>query len=80
MKSMILAAVAASAAAFATPAAARNLALTDWLDWERAANPEISPDGADIIYTRRRVNKFEDRWDAELWIMDAGGENHRFLT
>ncbi len=80
MKNLILAAAIASAAAFSAPTEARNIALTDWLDWERAANPEISPDGADIIYTRRRVNKFEDRWDAELWIMDAGGENHRFLT
>ena len=58
----------------------RTLRLEDWLNWERAANPEISPDGRTIIYTRRRVNKLEDRWDAELWTMSASGERHRFLV
>ena len=42
--------------------------------------PQISPDGARIVYTRQQVNKIEDRWDSSLWIMNADGSQHRFLA
>jgi len=61
-------------------ATARPLELADWLDWERAANPQISPDGDEVVYTRQRVDKTKDRWASELWIMNANGERHRFLA
>jgi dipeptidyl aminopeptidase/acylaminoacyl peptidase len=51
-----------------------------YLDFEQVADPQISPDGAQIVYTRRYVNKMEDRWDASLWIMNADGTRNRFLT
>ncbi|HEY8175684.1 MAG TPA: S9 family peptidase [Gemmatimonadaceae bacterium] len=51
-----------------------------YLDFEQVADPQISPDGAQIVYTRRYVNKMEDRWDASLWIMNADGSRNRFLT
>ena len=44
------------------------------------SNPQISPDGARIVYTRQQANKIEDRWDSSLWIMNADGSQHRFLT
>ena len=50
-----------------------------YLDYEQVADPQISPDGAQIVYTRRYVNKMEDRWDAALWIMNADGSRNRFL-
>jgi len=50
------------------------------LDYERVSSPQISPDGSQIIYTRGHVNKLEDQWDSELWILDADGSRHRFLT
>lgn len=69
-------------AAFATAATAQasELNLEHWLDWEQARGPQISPDGDEIIYTRRRVNKFDDSWDTELWIMNADGSRHRYLA
>jgi len=51
-----------------------------FLDFEQVADPQIAPDGSQIIYTRRHVNKLEDRFDAELWIVNADGAKNRFLT
>ena len=51
-----------------------------YLDYEQVADPQISPDGAQVVYTRRYVNKMEDRWDAALWIMNADGSRNRFLA
>jgi dipeptidyl aminopeptidase/acylaminoacyl peptidase len=51
-----------------------------FLDLEQVADPQISPDGTQIIYTRRQVNKLEDRFDAALWIVSADGSKNRFLT
>jgi len=56
------------------------LTVNHYLDWEQVADPQVSPDGARIVYTRRWVNKIEDRWDAGLWIMNADGSKNRFLV
>ena len=57
-----------------------RLAADHILDWERVSNPQISPDGSQIIYSRSMVNKMEDRWESQLWIMNADGSKHRFLV
>ena len=70
------------------PAAARSqetasdtlLTVNHYLDWEQVNDPQISPDGSQILYTRRWVNKLEDRWDSALWIMNADGSRNRFLV
>src|SRR5216117_4538854 len=56
------------------------LTVNHYLDWEQVADPQVSPDGSQILYTRRWVNKIEDRWDAGLWIMNADGSRNRFLV
>ena len=56
------------------------LTVEHYLDWEQASDPQISPDGAQIIYTRRWVNKLEDKWESALWIMNADGSHQRFLV
>src|SRR5262245_35587741 len=64
-----------------TPAPApRPLALADYLDWENVGEPQLSPDGAQVVYTRSWVNKLKDSWDSALWIMNADGSKNRFLT
>src|SRR5438046_792323 len=55
------------------------LTVEHYLDWEQASDPQISPDGAQIVYTRRWVNKLEDKWESALWIMSADGSHQRFL-
>jgi len=62
-----------------TPSPTR-LTNDHYFDFERVSNAQISPDGARIVYTRQQANKIEDRWDSSLWIMNADGSQHRFLT
>lgn len=51
-----------------------------WLDWERAGDAQLSPNGQNIIYSRSRVNKMTDKWDSEIWTMNFDGSKHRFLV
>ncbi len=75
----ILLLAAFTAVAQETPSPAR-LTNDHYFDFERVSNAQISPDGARIVYTRQQANKIEDRWDSSLWIMNADGSQHRFLT
>jgi dipeptidyl aminopeptidase/acylaminoacyl peptidase len=50
-----------------------------YLDFEQVADPQISPDGSQIIYTRRYVDKLADRWESALWLVNADGSKNRFL-
>ena len=59
---------------------ANRLTTEQYLDWERISDAQISPDGARIIYTRQHANKLEDKWESDLWIMNADGSLHRFLA
>ena len=56
-----------------------RLEIADYLDLERVSDPQISPDGSTIIYTRRWVNRMVDKWESSLWIMNADGSRNRFL-
>ena len=56
------------------------LTVDHYLDWEQVVDPQISPDGSQIVYTRRWVNKIDDKWESALWIMGADGSHHRFLV
>ena len=76
----LLASVVVTAAASAQEIASDTLLTVDhYLDWEQVADPQISPDGGQIVYTRRWVNKLEDKWESALWIMNADGSHQRFL-
>ena len=57
-----------------------ELSLSQWLDYETAGNPQISPDGTTIVYSRSGVDAMEDRFSGGLWIMNADGSRNRFLT
>ena len=34
-----------------------RLTIDNWLEWERVGDPRISPDGQQVIYARRWVDK-----------------------
>ncbi len=59
---------------------ANRVQLEQYLDWEDVQNPQLSPDGSQIIFTRRWVDKMNDRWETSLWIMSADGSHARALT
>jgi dipeptidyl aminopeptidase/acylaminoacyl peptidase len=67
----------------AAPAAERRtdrLALQDYLDWEDVQDPQLSPDGKQVVFTRRWIDKMNDKWESSLWIMNADGSRARFLA
>jgi dipeptidyl aminopeptidase/acylaminoacyl peptidase len=57
-----------------------RITLAQYLDTERVSDPQISPDGRQIVYSRRWVDKINDRWTSSLWIMNADGSRNRHLT
>jgi len=78
---MILVVVIALVWVAAVPAQTpKKLTLDMYWDMETVSNPEISPDGKQIIYTRGWVDKMNDRRRSSLWIMNADGARNRFLT
>ncbi|MYF75925.1 MAG: S9 family peptidase [Acidobacteria bacterium] len=68
-----------STAAFAQEGM-RPLALVDYLSWETAQSPQISPDGDNVVYERSFVDAMKDRLKTELWLIGADGSKNRFLT
>ncbi len=60
--------------------ASKTLRVDDYLNHETVATPRLSPDGTQVVYTRRWVNRMEDRMESALWIVAADGSRNRFLT
>ena len=59
---------------------ADRLNLDMYLDMETVADPQVSPDGSQIIYTRGWIDRVNDKRETSLWIMNADGSRNRFLT
>jgi dipeptidyl aminopeptidase/acylaminoacyl peptidase len=57
-----------------------RLTVDLFLDWEMVAAPKVSPDGRQVVYTRRWADKVNDKYEDEIWIVDADGGRNRFLT
>jgi dipeptidyl aminopeptidase/acylaminoacyl peptidase len=58
----------------------RTISLEMYLDLESASDPQISPDGSQVVYTRGWVDKMNDRRESSVWIMNADGSRARFLV
>lgn len=52
----------------------------DVFELEYAADPQISPDGSQIVYNRRGYDIMNDRSKGNLWIISSNGGSHRKLT
>ncbi len=63
-----------------SPATATRLTLDLYWEYETVADPQLSPDAAQIIYTRQWFDKVNDRRESSLWIMNADGSRNRFLV
>ncbi len=46
---------------------------------EYAADPQISPDGRQVVYVRTSMDVMRDRRRSELWIVNVDGSGHRRL-
>ena len=61
-------------------AAGRTLTVEQYMDYETVADPRISPDGTQVVYTRRWVDKLQDKWSSALWVVNVDGTRNRFLA
>jgi dipeptidyl aminopeptidase/acylaminoacyl peptidase len=59
---------------------AESLVVSDYLDFEEVSDPQISPDGQQIIYTRTWVDRQKDEQASAVWIVNADGSRNRFLV
>jgi dipeptidyl aminopeptidase/acylaminoacyl peptidase len=62
------------------PKNAKLISLEQYLDWEEVSAPQLSPDGSQIAFGRRWVDKMNDRWESSVWIMNADGSRPRLLV
>lgn len=57
-----------------------RLTIADYFNWEDVANPALSPDGWQVLYTRTWIDQLNDRRESSVWIMNADGTKNRFLV
>jgi len=63
---LLVAAPALAAQQAATTPQPAKLTLETYFDLEDVQDPQLSPDGKQVIYTRRWVDKLNDRWESSL--------------
>jgi dipeptidyl aminopeptidase/acylaminoacyl peptidase len=52
----------------------------DVFELEWASDPQISPDGRQVVYRRMGFDMMKDKRRGDLWLVNTDGENHRKLT
>lgn len=52
----------------------------DVFDLQWVQDPQISPDGEQVVYVRRGMDIMEDRRTSSLWIINRDGSGHQKLT
>lgn len=57
-----------------------KLKLEQYLDMETVADPWLSPDGTEIVYSRTWIDKINDKRETDLWIMNTNGSRNRFFV
>ncbi len=81
MRHVLALVVLASALAISSAEAAKKvLTLDRYLDFERVSDPQISPDGTQVVYRREWVDKQKDKWESALWIVSSDGSKNRYLA
>jgi dipeptidyl aminopeptidase/acylaminoacyl peptidase len=79
-----LSAVAAASLLVAAPAASQDrpalLEKATFYQMESVSNPEISPDGSTIVFSRGFVDMTRDQNQSNLWVIDVEGQRLRQLT
>jgi dipeptidyl aminopeptidase/acylaminoacyl peptidase len=58
----------------------RTITEMDLFKFVWVADPQISPDGSQVVYTRVWVDKKTDAYDTALWIVPASGGHERQLS
>jgi dipeptidyl aminopeptidase/acylaminoacyl peptidase len=70
----------AAVPALAQQRPANRVTLEQYLDWEEVSAPQLSPDGSQIAFGRRWVDKMNDRWESSVWAINTDGSHARQLV
>ncbi|MDA0344743.1 MAG: S9 family peptidase [Proteobacteria bacterium] len=65
---------------FSLEFAAKNLVPESYWDIQNISNPRVSPSGDDILFSKRYIDKVNDSFVTETWVMNSKGENKRYFT
>lgn len=57
-----------------------RLDLDLYWEYEVVSDPQVSPDGSQIVYTRQFMDRVNDKRESALWVMNADGSKNRFLV
>jgi dipeptidyl aminopeptidase/acylaminoacyl peptidase len=76
---LVLSAFLATPPLHAQQRPANRVSLEAYLDWEDVSAPQLSPDGQQVLFSRRWVDKMNDKWESSVWIMNADGSRSRSL-
>jgi dipeptidyl aminopeptidase/acylaminoacyl peptidase len=63
-----------------TAAPSTRLDLDLYWEYEVVSDPQVSPDGTQIIYTRQYMDRVNDKRESALWVMNADGSKNRHLV
>ena len=58
---------------------AKSLEPVSYWDIQSVSNPEISSDNKLVLFSKRFIDKQNDEFESEIWIMDSNGEDKRFF-
>jgi dipeptidyl aminopeptidase/acylaminoacyl peptidase len=67
-------------ASSASGADAQSIEPLDVFQLEYASDPQISPDGKQVVYVRNAMDIMSDRGRSALWIVASDGSAHRALS
>jgi dipeptidyl aminopeptidase/acylaminoacyl peptidase len=79
--SSVLACILSFGSVHAAPAEpSRKFTVDHYLDLQSASEPQVSPDGTQVVYTRTMVDKMTDRPQSAVWIVGSDAQHHRFIA
>ena len=78
-QSFFLAAAGALLLAVSAAGAQSRFEPMDVFQLEFAADPQISPDGRQVVYVRTSMDIMRDRQRRELWLVNVDGSDHQSL-
>ena len=57
-----------------------RISLEQYLDWEDVQAPQFSPNGTQIAFGRRWIDKMNDKWESSIWLMNSDGSHLQQLV
>ena len=50
------------------------------IPWQPVADPQVSPEGDEVLFTYSKVDSDNDRYDSKVWLYDLNDKNSRQFT